>query len=258
MKNILQMPNDSTTKTIVVALLLCLVCSVIVSTAAVGLKPKQIANKSKDIKQNILAVAGLMQPGADVDALFENIEAKVVDLETGAYNNDIDALKYDQRKAAKDPSMNIVLDGDVDLAKIKRRAKYATVYHVKENNRTKLLILPVHGYGLWSTMYGFLALESDGKTIYGMKFYEHGETPGLGGEIDNPKWRSLWSGKSLYDASGNLAITVSRTSTVNEDNLVDGLAGATLTANGVHNLMQYWLGQNGFGPYLKKFVAENS
>lgn len=257
MKSILNLPNDSTAKTIIVALALCLVCSIIVSSAAVGLKPKQITNKSLDIKKNILEVAGLMQDGADVDALFENIEARVVDLETGAYNNDIDALSYDQRKAAKDPSMNLVLTAEQDIAKIKRRAKQATVYHVKENGKTKLLILPVHGYGLWSTMYGFLALESDGQTVYGIKFYEHGETPGLGGEIDNPKWRSLWPGKSLYDNSGNLILSVSRSGGV-ESSRVDGLAGATLTSNGVHNLIHYWLGQNGFGPYLKKFVAENS
>lgn len=257
MKSILNLPNDSTAKTIIVALALCLVCSIIVSSAAVGLKPKQIENKSKDVKQNILEVAGLMKPDADVDALFENIEALIVDLETGSYNNDIDALNYDQRKAAKDPSMNLVLTAEQDLAKIKRRAKQATVYHVKENGKTKLLILPVHGYGLWSTMYGFLALESDGKTVYGIKFYEHGETPGLGGEIDNPKWRSLWPGKLLYDSNGDVALSVSRTPG-NEASRVDGLAGATLTGNGVHNLIQYWLGQNGFGPYLKKFVAENS
>lgn len=261
-KKILQLPNDSTSKTFIVATALCLLCSIIVSYAAVSLKPIQTKNKSADIKVNILEVAGLMEENADIDALFKNIEPKIVEIETGEYASDIDASKYNQRKAAKDPATSVELDGDEDIADIKRRAEYATVYHVKENGKTRLLILPVHGYGLWSTMYGFVAVENDGNTIYGIKFYEHGETPGLGGEIDNPKWRKLWPGKKISDASGDTKIEVvrgqadPRSSNINYQ--VDGLAGATLTSKGVSNLMKYWLGENGFGPYLEKFARENT
>lgn len=261
-KKILQLPNDSTSKTFIVATVLCLICSIVVSYAAVGLKPLQKKNKSADIKVNILEVAGLMKEGADIDALFDNIEAKIVDIDSGDYVTDVDTGNYDQRKAAKDPAQNVELSGDEDIAKIKRRAKLATVYHVKENGQTRLLILPVHGYGLWSTMYGFVALQNDGNTIYGIKFYEHGETPGLGGEIDNPKWRKLWPGKKVNNDSGDTMIEVvrgqadPRSSNINYQ--IDGLAGATLTSKGVSNLMKYWLGKNGFGPYLEKFARENS
>ncbi len=261
-KKFLDLPNDSTAKTIVVALLLCLVCSVIVSSAAVGLKPIQLANKSTDIKQNILTVAELLEADTDIDKAFENIETYIVNIETGEYAEDIDAATYDQRKAAKDPNMNITLDGNDDIAKIKRQAKYAKVYHVKENGQLKLIILPVHGYGLWSTMYGFLAVEKDINTVYGLKFYEHGETPGLGGEIDNPKWRKLWKGKLLFNDSSDPVITVTRgvanPDSSNYQSEVDGLAGATLTSKGVDNLMQFWLGKNGFGPYLQKIRSGNS
>ncbi len=261
-KKFLQMSNDSTSKTLIVALLLCLFCSIIVSTAAVGLKPLQQKNKSADIKQNILQVAGLMQPGANVDDLFENIELRLVNIENGEYVTEIDATSYDQRKEAKNPDTNIQLDSKQDVAKIKRRAQYAKVYLVKENEQIKLIILPVHGYGLWSTMYGFVAIENDGNTIYGLKFYEHGETPGLGGEIDNPKWRDLWQGKTIYDADSEPAITVVRgladPNTSSYGHQIDGLAGATLTSKGVHNLMRFWLGKNGFGPYLEKFRSGNS
>lgn len=261
-KQFLDLPNDSTSKTLIVAIALCLVCSVIVSSAAVGLKPLQQKNKQLDIKTNILEVAGLMQAGSDIDALFSNIETRVIDLKSGDYHEELDAISYDQRKAAQDPNLSSALSGDVDIARIKRQANYAKVYLVKENDQIKQIILPVHGYGLWSTMYGFISLESDGNTVRGLKFYEHGETPGLGGEINNPKWLSQWQGKTIYADSLEPAITVVRglaDPNSNEFNhQVDGLAGATLTGNGVHNLMQFWLGENGFGPYLKKYRSGNS
>lgn len=256
------MKNDSTQKTLIVALLLCLVCSIIVSASAVGLKPIQEKNKTADIKKNILDVAGLLNDYTDIDAEFENIEARIIDIDSGDYTNEVDVQVYNQRKAAKDPAMSQRLNADSDLAKIKRRANFATVYFVKEQQQTRLIILPVHGYGLWSTMYGFIALEPDANTIYSLKFYEHGETPGLGGEIDNPDWRELWQGKKIVDEDNNLKLEVVRgkadPGSTNLPYQIDGLAGATLTSKGVSNLMQYWLGQNGFGPFLNKLKKENS
>jgi Na+-transporting NADH:ubiquinone oxidoreductase subunit C len=70
------------------------------------------------------------------------------------------------------------------------------------------VILPVRGYGLWGTMKGYLALEPDLKTIIGLEFFDHKETPGLGGEIDNPKWKSIWKGKEVYSDSGDILISV--------------------------------------------------
>ena len=208
--NFLNLPNDSTAKTIIVALLLCLVCSIIVSTAAVALKPIQLKNKALDKKRIILQVAGLYKEGASIDELFQQAEAKVVDLATGEYVDDMSASDYDQRQAAKDPARNVLIDPEQDIAHIKQRAKYATVYLVKEQDQTKYFILPVHGYGLWSTLYGFLVLEADANTIVGLQFYEHAETPGLGGEVDNPNWRAKWAGKLVYNAKGLPAIEVIR------------------------------------------------
>ncbi|MCA9472108.1 MAG: Na(+)-translocating NADH-quinone reductase subunit C [Nitrospirales bacterium] len=250
------MPNDSTAKTIIVALLLCLVCSVIVSTAAVALKPIQLKNQSLDKKRNILQVAGLYQEGRAVEDLFRQVEAKVVDLASGDYVEGMNAREYDQRKAAKDPEQNHIIPLDLDIAHIKQRAKRATVYLVKNDDRITYYILPVHGYGLWSTLYGFLVLEEDANTIHGLQFYEHAETPGLGGEVDNPNWRAKWPGKAVYNVAGIPAIEVVRGS-VNSGkseaiHQVDGLAGATLTSRGVTRLLQYWMSDQGFGPYLQK------
>ena len=105
---------------------------------------------------------------------------------------------------------------------------------------------------LWSTLYGFLALDARTFEIQGITFYQHGETPGLGGEIDNPKWKALWPGKRAFDENMNPVIEVVK-GQASADNEVDGLSGATMTSRGVTNLLRFWLGENGYGPYLKWF-----
>jgi Na+-transporting NADH:ubiquinone oxidoreductase subunit C len=258
---LLSLPNDDPKKTLFVAILLCLVCSVLVSTAAVYLRPIQDDNKKADIKKNILAVTGLSDQTGTVDEIFSQFEVKLVDLETGTYaDKDIDPVSYDQRAASADPQMSINIDDKDDIASIGRRAKLAPVYVLKEGDNIQQVVLPVHGYGLWSTLYGFLALEGDFNTIRGLRFYQHAETPGLGGEVDNPKWRSQWVGKKVFDEEGNVEIRVIRghvePNSANAEYKVDGLSGATLTSNGVTNLLQFWLGDQGFGPYLKNMHSE--
>ncbi|MEM9257071.1 MAG: Na(+)-translocating NADH-quinone reductase subunit C [Pseudomonadota bacterium] len=251
--------NDSIQKTLVVALALCVVCSVIVSTAAVVLKPAQEVNKTLDRKRNILAAAGMLEPSVPVDEQFKQITTKVVDLDTGRFTDAVDPADYDQRRAAKDPSLSEVIPAAEDKAKISRRERYALVYLVEgPTGNLEKIILPVHGYGLWSTLYGFIALEADANTIAGLGFYEHGETPGLGGEVDNPRWKALWPGKQVY-RDGQVQIALVKGAVNPQDAEapweVDGLAGATLTARGVTNLVQYWLGENGFEPFLDNLVT---
>ena len=180
--------NDSIKKTLIVAFSLCIVCSVIVSTAAVLLKPTQEINKTLDRKRNILAAAGMLQEGVSVEDQFAQVTTRVVDLRTGTFSDAVDPEKFDQRKAAKDPAESMALSAAQDQAKISRRENYALVYLVEDGQGDiDKIILPIHGYGLWSTLYGFIALEADGNTVAGLGFYEHGETPGLGGEVDNPR-----------------------------------------------------------------------
>ncbi len=246
--------NDSIGKTLTVAVLLCIVCSVIVSGAAVMLKPARESNEALDRKRNILAAAGLLDESRDVEEQFEQIVTRVVDLRTGRFTDAVDAQDYDQRQAAKDPAASTSLSPEEDIAKIARRAHYALVY-LSQNAAGDIekIILPVHGYGLWGQLYGFIALKGDANTVAGIGFYEHKETPGLGGEVDNPRWKSLWPGKQVY-REGDLAINVIKgsvdPSAANADYQVDGLAGATLTTRGVDHLVRYWLGENGFAPFL--------
>jgi len=163
------------------------------------LKPAQEINKSLDRKRNILAAAGMLDETLSIEEQFKQITTKVVDLRSGKFTTEIDPEKFDQRKSSKDNSVSIDLSDEQDGAKIGRRENFALVYLVEstDGNLDKI-ILPIHGYGLWSTMYGFIALENDANTVAGLGFYEHGETPGLGGEIDNPRWKAQWPGKSVY------------------------------------------------------------
>ncbi|NND38769.1 MAG: Na(+)-translocating NADH-quinone reductase subunit C [Pseudomonadales bacterium] len=248
--------KDSIGKTLGVALLLCIVCSVVVSTAAVKLRPLQQINKDIDRKRNILLAAGMYEKGQSVDEQFAAIDTRLVDLQSGQFVEG-DPSSFDQRKAAKDPSRSIKLSGSEDIAKISRRENKALVYIVEgDNGELDKLILPVHGYGLWSTLYGFVALEDDLNTVAGLGFYDHAETPGLGGEVDNPRWKAIWPGKQVYkNGEVELALkkgTVSQGET-NASYRVDGLAGATLTSRGVTNLVQFWLGENGFQPFLENY-----
>lgn len=201
-QKVLALPNDSFQKTVAIALALCLVGAVLVSGSAVALKPLQETNKSKDERVNILEVAGLLEEGTNVEEAFKNIEPKIVDLATGEYVDSIDPKTFDQRKAAKDPAMSEAIPPEKDIANIKRKPKYAKVYLVKEDGQLKSIILPVSGYGLWSTMYGFIALEADAQTVIGLNLYDQAETPGLGGEVVNPKWKALWKGKKVYNFTG--------------------------------------------------------
>ena len=250
--------NDSTQRTLIIAFALCLVCSVIVSTAAVLLKPLQIANKQKDFKINILKAGGLYEQGiADdksISEMFESVTTKVIDLNSGKYTDAVDMATYDQRKAAKDPQLSDALSAEDDIAKISNREKYAKVYLVQNENGIQKVILPIKGYGLWSTLYGFIALNGDLNTVSGLTFYEHGETPGLGGEVDNPKWKGLWSGKKVYGDDSNVLLTVIKGTVSDEtpqaEHKVDGLSGATLTSKGVDNLIKFWMGSMGYAQFL--------
>ena len=254
-KAFLAMPNDSPRKIIGVAVVLCLACSIVVSATAIGLRPLQEANKRAEIRRNILQVAGIMTPGVDIEELFKQIEPRVVDLRSGSFTDAVDPSSYNQREAVRDPSLSAALPIEQDIAGIRRKAHYATVYLVKDSTGgIGSVILPVHGYGLWSTLYGYLAVKPDGREVVGLQFYEHAETPGLGGEVDNPKWRAQWPGKFLRDADGELRIEVVKGAAAtgpDGDFQVDGLAGATLTSRGVSNLVRFWAGKDGFGPFLK-------
>ncbi|MEM7194231.1 MAG: Na(+)-translocating NADH-quinone reductase subunit C [Pseudomonadota bacterium] len=252
------MPADSLPKTLFVAIAICLVASTVVSIAAVSLRSTQEANKLRDKQINILQVAGRYDPQVDITEAFGVFEPHLLELKSGEFSEAFDAATFDDRAAAADPELSRELSDDP--AAIGRQSEYKTIYLLRDNeNEIDKVILPLHGYGLWSTLYGFIAMEQDGNEIYGLQFYEHGETPGLGAEVDNPRWKALWRGKRLHDPSGALSISVTKSAPqAGPDYHVDALAGATLTSVGVHNLVQFWMGEQGYGPFLDQLKLTSS
>ncbi len=265
------MQLNSTRYIVSFAVIVCIVCSVMVSSAAVLLKARQKANAILDKQRNVLMVAGLIQPGqplkpADVQNLFtERVEIRLIDMESGHAAGDvpgIDPATYDQRKAAGDPATSTAAEHN--LAAVARVPKYAAIYEIypsAERTRPDLYVLPIEGLGLWGTLYGFLALEHDAQTVRGLTYYSHKETPGLGGEVDNPLWKAKWPGRKAFDEQGKPAIVVIKGSAgpAEEDpHHVDGLSGATITSNGVTHMLRFWLGDQGFGPYLASLRNEGS
>jgi Na+-transporting NADH:ubiquinone oxidoreductase subunit C len=250
--------NDSIKKTLFVVIALSLVCSIIVSTAAVGLRAKQQANAALDKQSKILEVSGVDLSQGSIPQLYEQyIEPKLVDFATGELVDQtaqgVLASQYDQRAAAKDKALSTKLPTDVDFGKIFNRANYGLIYLVKSGDKVERMILPIHGNGLWSMMYAFIAVETDGNTVDGIIYYEQGETPGLGGEVENPNWRAQFVGKKLFDDNFKPAIKIVKGGApAGSVHGVDALSGATLTSTGVQNQFNFWLGDYGYGPFLAK------
>ncbi|GAC29210.1 Na(+)-translocating NADH-quinone reductase subunit C [Brumicola pallidula] len=245
-------------KTVGVVVAVCLVCSIIVSGAAVGLRELQQANAALDRQSNILAAAGLLGEAKTKKEIGIVYDARVVErfvnLTTGEYvanPAEGESKPYDMYgRVSKAPETSTKAEGSP--AGFSRRANVASIFLIKDDDGVvSRIILPVHGSGLWDLMFGFLALDSDGHTIRELIFYQHKETPGLGGEIQNPEWQAKWNGKQLFK-NGNVAIEVNKGDNRDNQYAVDALSGATLTSNGVENTLEYWASDNGYGNYLKK------
>ena len=252
-------PRSGALHTVAFSAAVCVVCAVLVSTAAVSLRDRQAANVELDRRRNVLVAAGTVRenerlPPDEVERLFADFEVAVVDMRSGQEDPSFDAGGYDARRAQGDPqSSRPVPRNDAQVSRIPHRL---LVYKKREaTGRLELLVLPVEGMGLWSTMYGYLALGPDLSTVRGLTYYEHGETPGLGGEVDNARWKALWPGRRVFDAQGRAAIEVARGAAGPPDvepHRVDGLSGATITSRGVTAMLRFWLGDEGFGPYLER------
>ena len=237
---------------LIIPLVACIACAIIVSVTAVSVRPEQNLNIENEKKVKILAAAGIQTD--KVDEEFLRIKTVFVDFEMGKLVT-IDPA-YDHIKAASNPDQSTVIPKADDIAVLKRRENIGTIYvWVDEKNAIEKLVLPIRGYGLWGTLYGYLSLDSDLNTVRGIEYYDHKETPGLGGEVDNPNWKSDWYGKRIYNENGSVALYVTKGAS-STDYEIDGISGATLTTNGVSNMIKYWLGDNGYGPIIKNLNEE--
>ncbi len=250
------MHNDTLTKTLMVTIGLCLLCSLVVSTAAVVLSPLQEKNKKNALNVSVLQVAGIYRPDIPVEEQFAKVRAKVIDLSEGVYVDTPEPDNFDMVSAARNPDFGTPLSKADDIAGISYLPRYAKIYLISSEGEPDKIVLPIYGYGLWSVLYGFITLEADANTVYALQFYQHGETPGLGGRVDDPKWRALWQGKKVYATDSEPRLSVVKGQVNDRDPLssykVDGLSGATLTGLGVDHMIDFWFGQMGYRKFLEK------
>ena len=259
--------RDSTRYTILFATAVCVVCALLVSVAAVGLQPMQAAAARLYMEKNVLLAAGLLEPGAevtaqDVNRVFdERIRVRLVDLATGELvpEGKVDARAYDQRKARGDPAASRV--APPNAAGIGRLPNLGVVYFIMKGPRTTRSTRSSSRSRDWACGAPSTASShstATRTTVRGLTYYDQKETPGLGGEIGNPKWQALWRGRKVFDDQWNARITVikGQAGAPDVDPLhVDGLSGATVTSNAITRLMQFWLSDNGYGKFLKRFRA---
>lgn len=254
--------NESVVKTLLVSFVVCFVCSLVVSYSAVSLRDAQETNKLNDKRSKILQAAGIFDESVPVEDQFSRLEQKFVDFSTGQLIEEVEGLDlstYDPVEFSKKSGFSEYLSSDQDIAIIKSQELFGKIYILRnEDQSINKVVLPIRGYGLWGTLFGFISLGPDLNTIEGLEFYEHKETPGLGGEVDNPNWKKIWKGKKVYDISNMVGIEVIKgKANASDKNIaykVDGLSGATITSKGVTNMMHYWFGENGYKSALENLT----
>jgi Na+-transporting NADH:ubiquinone oxidoreductase subunit C len=254
------MNNDSPVKAFMVVLLTALVCSSLVSAAVIVLRPIQLNNQMVERSRNIIKLTGLVEEGVtpgdeEMLELYRGMEVKILDIDQAEFNSDLDPLSFDPYRTVNNPELGVDIPTGQDVASLGRRSRFAPIYKVlREDGELDRLILPVHGTGMWSTIYGYIALESDLNTIAAITFYEQSETPGLGDQIMRPEWQALWQGRQIYDQEGDLrfAINPGKVEPGSSTWLyeVDALTGATVTADAVTAIIHYWFGPHGYRNFL--------
>ena len=240
-----------------------LVCSILVSVSTTTLRPIQERNQLLQRFRNVVQLTGLVEPGADNDEISEvaaQLDARVVDLGSGEFAADLDPASIDSRSAANDPERSTAIPADADFARLGRRANHEVVYLIWQDQTLNRIILPISGQGMWSTLYGFIALEADLNTIAAVSFYEQTETAGLGDQIENPAWQAQWQGRTMFDENGRVQFRVASgivdLSSASAAYEVDGLTGATITGTAVTDLVRFWFGPHGYGPMLAKIAEQ--
>ena len=233
------MRSESNQYTFMFAFAVCVTCSLALSVVSEGLKERKALNTALDIKKNILKAVHLETPvspkaqAKEVTALYdEKIEGKVI-------NGKGEVI---EEKLPED-----IRDGE---------ALYP-LYIYKEEGQIRAYCFPIVGKGLWSTIYGYLALEPDAETVRGITFYQHGETPGLGAEIEKDWFQDNFRGKKIWDVRTNRLVPIKLTKGKVENVVpqerrpfyVDGISGATMTSKGVTDMIDKWL--NLYEPFFK-------
>jgi Na+-transporting NADH:ubiquinone oxidoreductase subunit C len=252
---------ESVPRTLAVAAIVALVCSLLVSTAVYWLRPIQLAYSSVERNRAVLVAAGLIERGTELPERelgdrYRSLEPRLVDLDAGRFvNADASVVAaYDYREAMEDPARRVGIPAEADIGSLGERPALMPVYLLEEGGELERIVLPVYGQGMWSTIHGHVALEGDLATVAEVWFYEHGETPGIGDRIQNPEWLGQWRGKTVFAADGEVALGIGGEGTPAASR-IDAITGATITATAVGRLVRYWLGPDAYGPFLANLRA---
>lgn len=247
-KRVMALPNESRFKTVLVAFLVSAVCAALVSGATVMLRPIQAANRAAEEQARISAlVAGIPGMSELLEEAGGELSTVVVDLGTGRAAEDVAPATLDATLG--DPDNWTVLDAGDDIAGLGQRPDYAQVFLLREGEDVSLVLLPMSGQGYGGRIDAILALEGDMNTIAGVAVTQHSETPGLGGRIEEAAWQADFPGTETRDPSGDVRFRVAR-GPGSGDYEVDGITGATRTGRGFTNMVRFWLGPEGYGPFL--------
>ncbi|MDH3220097.1 MAG: Na+-translocating NADH-quinone reductase subunit C [Gammaproteobacteria bacterium] len=251
--------RDGTARALGVTLAVAFVCALLVSVVAVSLRPVQQANvKAERVNQLVREALSGIAPMVKT----ENLEAHVVELASGQFDDGIDPATFDAEIAASNPDTSVEIPREFDLARLRRRALHAPVYLLRgSDNAIHTIILPVSGRGYQSILRAWLLLDGAASKVRALRIYEQSDTPGVGSRIEDPDWQAQWRDRPIYDDAGVLRIGVRTRGGAETDEyakyLVDGISGATRTARGVDGMVRFWLGDFGFGPFLQRIREAN-
>ncbi|MFZ5571282.1 MAG: NADH:ubiquinone reductase (Na(+)-transporting) subunit C [Thermodesulfobacteriota bacterium] len=247
------MQRQSNSYTLLFSFGVAFACALLLALASQALKPRQDLAQEADIKRNILQALGLMKAvGNDACDIRESSGEKCADIAC-CYRENVKVFIVDSSGAPAESNLKaeqIDLAREMDKAPAERRLPVFT--RVKDGTVTAYCF-PVYGKGLWSSIYGYVALERDLDTVLGITFHKQGETPGLGGEIQSLEFRRNFNGKKVFDAKGALvavAVMKGKAATALPESLhqVDGITGATITGKGVTALLKKSLAL--YEPYI--------
>lgn len=217
------MDVNSNKYTYTFAIIMVVIVAAILTSAAIVLKPFQDANVELEKKQNILQSIGLELSRDEAEKKYKDFIKEELVVRNGKVveNPETPAFEIDMAAAIRQP----IEEREVPL-------------YVAEKDGKKIYIVPMRGRGLWGPIWGYLAVEEDGKTVAGANFDHKSETPGLGAEISTPMFEDQFPGKKFFDGSDFKSIRVVKAGNASEKYEVDGISGGTITSNGVDDMIE--------------------
>lgn len=235
------MNKQSNTYTIIYIIILVVVVGAALAATSLALKPQQTANADADKMKQILASVHIVPTKGDVQADFSKYITDQFLVDAQGTRTPGDAF-----------AVNTAAESKVEAAMRKM-----PVYECTLAPGDVKYILPVYGAGLWGPIWGYLAIDADGSTIYGAYFAHQGETPGLGAEIEKPAFSDQFDNKHLFKDGRFLPVNVLKAGTAPEagEDYVNAISGGTITSKGVAAMIDSGLrGYEGFLSTLQSSI----